>query len=156
MKMSLNGLKLLKEFEGCVLHVYKDVAGYSTIGVGHLLTEEEKHAGAVTIGGVKILNGHEITTEQALTLLAQDIVPAENAVNKYVKVSLNQNQFDALVSFTFNCGAGALQHSSLLTELNGGDYKDIPAKLSEWNKAGGKVCEALVERRAKEGELWQA
>ncbi len=156
MKMSLSGLKMLKDFEGCILYIYKDVAGYPTIGIGHLLTGHEKSTNIISIGGIDVDVSKGITSEQAMDLLAQDIVPAEHAVLCYVKVPLNQNQFDALVSFTFNCGAGALQHSSLLEALNEGDYSVVPSKLSQWNKAGGKVCDVLVKRRAKEGELWLA
>lgn len=158
MKMSEQGLEMLKEFEGCVLHVYRDQAGLATIGVGHLLTKEEKETKKIKIGDevVDLVQSGVITKEQALTLLAQDITPAEKAVAKSVKVELNQKQFDCLVSFTFNCGVGALQNSTLLKKLNGGDYSAVPIELMKWVKAGGERCGDLVLRRRAEGKLFVA
>jgi lysozyme len=95
-----------------------------------------------------------LTDQQVLDLLSQDVQPAENAVNAGVKVALNQNQFDALVSFTFNVGVGAFSGSTLLKVLNQGDYDGVPAQLSRWNKAGGKVVQGLVNRRDNEIKLW--
>ena len=145
MKFSEHGLNLLKEWEGCILHIYKDAAGLPTIGIGHLLTKEEKI-------GNKYANG--ITEEEALQILAKDVVPAENAVNSHVSVQLSQNQFDALVSFTFNCGVGAFANSTLLKVLNAGNYNEVPAQLMRWTKAGGKTCDGLVTRRKNECNLW--
>lgn len=156
MKMSENGLRLLTEWEGCILHVYKDQAGYPTIGVGHLLTETEKKTGYVNIAGNKVEYSHGITKEQALLLLAQDVRPAEAAVNSAVTTALSQNQFDALVSFTFNVGAGGFRSSTALKKINEGKLSEVPDWIAKWNKAGGKVCDGLIERRRNEIELWGA
>src|SRR5947207_11071888 len=100
MQMSENGLSLLQQWEGFKLQVYKDSAGLPTIGVGHLITKAEQAAGTITINGVAVQYAGGLTDQQVLDLLAQDVQPAENAVNGGVKVPLNQNQFDALTSFT--------------------------------------------------------
>ena len=108
MKISKVGLDLIKSFEGCYLKAYKCPAGVWTIGWG---TTEP-------INGVAIHEGLVITQEQADQLLANNLKAYEDGVMKYVKVTLNQNEFDALVSFAYNCGVGALQKSTLLTLLN--------------------------------------
>jgi GH24 family phage-related lysozyme (muramidase) len=140
MKTSRRGLEFIKSEEGCVLHVYQDQAGYPTIGVGHLIKAGERFTA--------------ITEDEALELLAQDAKVAEDAVNRNVKVPLTQNQFDALVSFTFNCGTGALEKSTLLKLLNQGQYDAVPGELAKWVKAGGKTLQGLVNRRRHEGELF--
>lgn len=159
MKMSANGLEFLKEAEGCVLHVYKDQAGKPTIGVGHLLTPSERRNGVINIAGKQVIYAPAITMQQALDLLAQDVKPVEDVINEAVKVTLNQNQFDALVSFTFNVGIGGFRSSTALKVLNAGDYNDVPLWLAKWNKVTVdgvlKVCDDLVSRRAKECELWR-
>jgi len=154
MQMSENGLSLLQQWEGFKLQVYKDSAGLPTIGVGHLITKAEQAAGTITINGVAVQYAGGLTDQQVLDLLAQDVQPAENAVNGGVKVPLNQNQFDALVSFTFNVGAGAFQSSTLLKLLNQQQYDDVPAQLLRWTRAGGQVVQGLVNRRNNEIKLW--
>lgn len=146
MRMSRNGLELLKEWEGCILHIYKDAAGLATIGIGHLLTESDKKSGRFDKG---------ITMEQALDLLAKDVAPAEEAVNKAVTVPLSQNQFDTLVSFAFNVGCGGFRSSTALKMVNEGRFEDVPEWLAKWNKAGGKVCDGLIVRRRNEIKLWE-
>ena len=150
MKTSSNGLNFIAKWEGCVLHVYKDIAGLATIGVGHLIKPGE--------------NFTTITKEQALELLSQDVAKCEAAINKLITVELNQNQFDALVSWSFNCGTGVLQTSSLAKELNKGNYDVVPTKLLDWCKYtavenGVKVLktnQGLLNRRKSEGELWSS
>lgn len=146
MKISDHGLRLLKEWEGCKLQKYRDAGGKWTIGVGHLLTKEE------LIGG-KYDDG--ITMDEALSLLAADLKPAEAAVNGAVAVDLYQYQFDALVSFVFNVGVGAFRKSTLLKRLNAGRYEEVPTELRKWVRAGGKRCVGLAHRREKEIALWQ-
>ena len=155
MKMSANGLKLLKDWEGCVLKTYLDAAGLKTIGVGHLLTETEKKTGYINIAGNKVEYAHGITLQQALDLLAQDVTPAEEAVNKAVTVPISQNQFDTLVSFAFNVGCGGFRSSTALKMVNQGRYDDVPGWLAKWNRAGGKVCDGLIVRRRNEIKLWE-
>jgi lysozyme len=77
----------------------------------------------------------------------QDLRRFENAVNGSVAVSLEQNQFDALVSFSFNVGVGAFTGSTLLKKLNAGSYDDVPGELMKWTKGGGKTLQGLVNRR---------
>lgn len=139
MKTSNNGINLIKQFEGCILSAYKCPAGVWTIGYGH--TKD-----------VKL--GMKITSSQATELLKDDLKTYESYVNKYVKVKLNQNQFDALVSFTFNCGGGALKSSTLLKKLNKGDYTGAANELLRWNKANGKVLAGLTRRRKAEKALF--
>lgn len=154
MQMSERGLELLKEWEGFELKVYKDSAGLPTIGVGHLITKSEQTSGNIMIVGVPVKYTAGLTDQQAVDLLSQDVRPAEQAVNNGAKVTLTQNQFDALVSFTFNVGVGAFNGSTLLKVLNQGQYDQVPTQLRRWNKAGGKVVQGLVNRRENEVRLW--
>ncbi len=154
MQMSENGLGLLQQWEGFKLQVYKDSAGFPTIGVGHLLTKPELASGEIVIGGAPVQYAGGLTDQQTLDLLAQDVKPAEQAVNTGVKAPLNQNQFDALVSFTFNVGVGAFQSSTLLKVLNQQQYDEVPAQLLRWTRAGGQVVQGLVNRRENEIKLW--
>ena len=154
MQMSEHGLALLQQWEGFKLQVYKDSAGLPTIGVGHLITKAEQASGTITINGVPVQYAGGLTDQQVLDLLAQDVRPAENAVNGGVTVPLNQDQFDALVSFTFNVGVGAFQSSTLLKLLNQQQYDDVPAQLLRWTRAGGQVVQGLVNRRNNEIKLW--
>lgn len=135
MKTSDNGLHLIKQFEGCKLTAYKCPAGIWTIGVGHT-------------GGVT--PGMTITQAKADELLRKDVERFEKAVNAYVaKLGLNQNQFDALVSFTFNGGEGMLQ-----TLCKNRNAKQIADALLLYNKGGGKVLPGLVKRREAEKALF--
>jgi GH24 family phage-related lysozyme (muramidase) len=142
MKLSNNGLSLIKSFEGVRLTAYKAVPTeeHWTIGYGHY--------------GPDVKKNMKITQTQADEYFKKDVARFEKAVNENVKVPLNQNQFDALVSFTYNCGEGALQRSDLLKLLNQGKYKEAANQFDLWNKSGGKVLAGLVKRRAKEKELF--
>ncbi len=135
MKMSENGRELLARWEGVRTQVYKDSAGLPTIGVGHLLTEGESHCGKIVIGGVAVAYDGGLSEAQVLALLGQDLTRFEDAVNSAVTVVLNQNQFDALVSFSFNVGVGAFEKSTLLRVLNQGRYNEVPDQLRRWIKA---------------------
>lgn len=154
MQMSPHGLELLEQWEGFKLTVYKDSAGLPTIGVGHLLTKSELSSGKITINGVPVKYGNGLTEQQVTDLLGQDVGPASAAVNGGVKVPLNQNQFDALVSFTFNVGVGAFNSSTLLKVLNQKQYDQVPTQLLRWTRAGGQVVQGLVNRRNNEIKLW--
>lgn len=142
MKLSNNGLALIKSFEGIRLTAYKAVPteAHWTIGYGHY--------------GPDVKQNMKITQAQADAYLKSDVARFEKAVNENVKVPINQNQFDALVSFTYNCGPGALQRSDLLKLLNQGKYKEAANQFDLWNKSGGKVLAGLVKRRVKEKELF--
>ena len=139
MKISQEGLSLIKKFEGCELNSYKCAAGVPTIGFG-------------STHGIEM--GMSISKARAEELLLEDISKFEDIVNKSVKVDLSQPQFDALVSWTFNLGGGNLNSSSMLKFLNAGDYHLIPSQIKRWNKANGKVLEGLVRRREAESLLF--
>jgi lysozyme len=154
MQMSTHGLDLLKQWEGFESKIYKDSAGLPTIGVGHLLTKSELSSGKISINGVSVQYVNGLTDTQVLDLLSQDVRPAGKAVNTNAKVALNQNQFDALVSFTFNVGVGAFTGSTLLKLLNQGQYAEVPNQLLRWTRAGGQIVQGLVNRRQNEIKLW--
>lgn len=139
MNISQNGINLIKEFEGCRLEAYLDQVGVWTIGFGH------------TKG---VYQGQRITQQQAEDMLRSELIGYENAVRESVKVPLNQNQFDALTSFTYNCGISALKTSTLLEKLNAGDYIGAANELPRWNKGGGQVLTGLVRRRQAEKDLF--
>lgn len=139
--MSEAGLRLLKRFEGFRSHIYLDIAGIPTIGYGHRLADGE-------------LFERGLDEAQAAELLARDVRAAELAINRLVKVLLAQGQFDALVDFVFNLGAGKLAGSTLLRELNAGRYDETADQLMRWDHSGAKEIEALKARRAAEVQLW--
>jgi lysozyme len=147
MKISAAGLEFISKWEGCVLKPYKDIAGLRTIGVGHLIKPGENFP-----------DGVEISKDQALSLLAADIEKCENSIKANINVPLNQNQFDALCSFGFNCGTGVYSKSGVAIALNASQYDQVPAKLLEWSKAkiNGvlQVNQGLFNRRKSEGELF--
>ena len=97
-----------------------------------------------------------ITQEQAEEMLRDEMAEYEGYVNRLVTVELNQNQFDAMVSWVYNLGGGNLASSTLLKVLNAGDYDGVPAQIMRWNKAGGKVLEGLTRRRQAEADLFVA
>lgn len=147
-KISDRGLKFIANHEGIILHLYNDPANHATIGVGHLV-----HYGPI--------NGSEseefksgITEQRAMELLRADIVEAEKTINKLVKVRLNQNQFDVLVSFVFNVGETQFASSTLLAKLNNGDYNAVATELNRWVYADGKKLPGLINRRRDEGNLF--
>ena len=135
MKISLEGLSLIKKFEGCKLEAYKCSAGVWTIGYGHTT-------------GVK--EGDVCTQEEAEKLLRGDIFKFEEYVQDSVKVDLDQSQFDSLVAWTFNLGPGNLRSSTMLKKLNNGEYESVPFEMRRWNKAGGKTLDGLIRRRQAE------
>jgi lysozyme len=139
MQISQNGVRMVEGFEGLRLNAYQDVVGVWTIGYGH------------TYG---VRSGQVITQATAEAYLKSDLEASENFVNDLVKVPLNQNQFDALVSFVFNLGGGALAKSTLLQLLNKGDYKGASGQFDLWVHAGGKVVQGLVNRRNAEQKLF--
>lgn len=154
MQMSEHGLELLKQWEGSKNKLYYDSAGLPTIGVGHLLTKSELSSGKIIINGVPVKYDGGLSDQQVLDLLSQDVNPAAQVVTNKVTVGLNQNQFDALTSFTFNVGGAAFTGSTLLKLLNQGQYDEVPGQLRRWNKAGGKVVQGLINRRENEIKLW--
>ncbi len=140
MEISEEGIELIKKFEGCRLKAYKDAVGVWTIGYGH--TKEVKE-------------GMEITAKEAEQMLLEELKEYCNYVNKAVKAPLEPNQFDALVSWTYNLGPSNLNESTMLKVLNKEDYKQVPSEIKRWNKAGGKTLEGLVRRREAEALLFE-
>ena len=137
MKTSQRGINLIKQFEGVRLTAYKCPAGVYTIGYGH------------TRG---VQRGMKITEDEASAFLASDLRNSEKAVERYDSIyHWKQNEFDALVSFTFNCGA-----TNLRALLRNGrrNRSQIAATLPLYRKAGGKVLKGLERRRAAEKALF--
>ena len=154
--ISENIINKLIEWEGSKNIPYKDSAKLLTIGIGHLLTKSELRSGFITIDGKPVRYVKGITNDQIKKLLEQDLYSRDIVLSNLVTVPLTQNQYDALLSFMFNIGVNAFKDSYLLELLNGGHYSAVPSQLKRWNKCGGKVNKGLVNRRAKEIELWLA
>lgn len=144
--LSPKGAEFIATYEGEVLHAYDDVAGHCTIGDGHLLSMQTCAASGHA--------GETISHAKAMDLLESDAAIAAAAVRSDVKVPLNQAQTDALISFTFNEGAGSLASSTLLKLLNAGNYDAVPAELMHWVYADGVKEPGLEARRHAEGLLF--
>jgi lysozyme len=152
-KTSDNGRKFIEGFEGLILGAYDDandrivkpgehVYGTLTIGYGHTSAAGLPH----------VYTGMTITQAQADQILASDLAAVEADVTHHVKVPINQNQFDALVSFDFN--TGALDRSNVLHSINAGHLNEVPNDLMMWVHAGGQVSRGLVRRRHAEAVLF--
>ena len=128
-----DGLNLIKRFEGFEPEIYLDAAGLPTIGYGHLLRPGETEM---------FKNG--ISEEAGVALLIKDVLVAERAVLRLIRVPLTNGQFDALVSFTFNLGSGALQRSTLRRKVNREEHEDVPAEFMRWVWAGGKKLRGVL------------
>jgi len=141
MKISHEGLELIMRFEGCVLGAYKDAVGVPTIGMGHT-------------HGVKM--GDHITHQEAEQLLAEDVAIYEKCVSEmFADVELTQGQFDALVSFAFNLGCGALRKSTLRKRIESGRPELAAHEFGRWCHAGHRKLKGLVRRRAAERKLFE-
>jgi lysozyme len=134
------GRKLIQQFEKLCCRAYQDERGIWTIGWGHT--------------GRDVIPGLVCTPEQAGIWFTQDTQTAVNAVNRSVSAPLTQNQFDALVSFTFNVGQGAEEHSTLCRLVNAERYSAAAAEFDKWIYSGGHVSAGLVDRRAAEKALF--
>ena len=145
MNIGKKGLTLIKEFEGCKLTSYKCPAGVWTIGIGSTRYSD----------GSPVKQGQTLASiEAAMLLLSKTLAPYEHAVNA-IKVELTQNEFDALVSLTYNIGAGNLAKSTLVKMLKADDSKaEIAKQFLRWNKANGKPLAGLTRRRNAEAELF--
>tara|TARA_R110000796_G_scaffold236224_1_gene355550 strand:- start:68 stop:550 length:483 start_codon:yes stop_codon:yes gene_type:complete len=139
MKTSGEGVALIRKFEGCEVQAYQCSASVWTLGYGHTRDVSE---------------GDTCTKDEAEQILISDLQEFEGYVNDLVKIPLDQNQFDALVAWTFNLGPTNLKSSTLLVRLNDNNLDDVPHQLRRWNKAGGKVLDGLVRRREAEALLW--
>lgn len=144
MRVTDEGLALIKEFEGFRAKAYRDAVGVWTIGYGH----------TSAAGEPVVKPGMVITKEEGTRILRRDVEMFAAGVRKAVKVRLNDNQFSALVSFAYNVGLGAFRTSSVLKAVNAKDFGRVPVRLNLWVKAGGKTLPGLVRRRAAEGALF--
>ena len=144
MVISPKGIEMICRFEGLQLYAYDDGVGVWSIGFGTI----------VYPSGTRVRKGDICTLEQAKFYMSHDLKKFEHAVDLAVKVSIDQNQFDALVSLTYNIGAGAFRNSTLLKKLNVGDYHGASAQFDVWNKASGRVLQGLVNRRSVERTLF--
>jgi lysozyme len=138
---SKDGLALTEQFEGCRLTAYQDQVGVWTIGYGHT--------------GGDVTAGLTITQDQAAALLMSDVAAAATYVNLAVTIALMQQEFDALVDFVFNLGRGAFAGSTLLRQLNAGNFVAAAAQFNAWDHAGGQVVAGLLRRRQAETILFE-
>ncbi len=140
-----DGLALIKRFEGFAPETYICLGGWPTIGYGHVVREHERERFADGID--------EATAEE---LLRRDVETAERAVLRLIRVPLEDGRFDALCSFAFNLGAGALQRSTLRRKVNREEHGAVPGELRRWVWAGGRKLKGLVRRREAEAALYTA
>ena len=144
MAVSPFGVDLICGFEGKRLTAYDDGVGVWTIGFGT----------TVYPNGIRVKKGDTCTEAQAKAYMSHDLKKFEQAVNSSVTIPLNQNQFDALVSLAYNIGSGAFSKSTLVKKLNAGDIRGAADQFDVWVNAGGKRMQGLVNRRAKEKEVF--
>ena len=140
MKISEDGLELIKKFEGCETTAYQDSVGVWTIGFGHTKGVEE---------------GQTCSIEDAESMLADEMDEYEGYINNMVKVELQQHEFDALVAWVYNLGPTNLGESTMLKVLNGGQFDRVPDEMNRWTRAGGEILEGLVRRRQAESLMFQ-
>ena len=140
MKVSQECVNLVKFFEGFEAKAYLCPANVWTIGYGRTRNVKE---------------GDIVNEIQAERDLLEELEEFANQVLNTVKVSLTQNELDALTSWTYNLGVGNLQSSTLLKKLNSGDKNSVPSEMLRWNKAAGKVLAGLTRRREAEAKLWE-
>ena len=150
LKLTQAGANLIQHFEGCLkkqgehYHAYKCPAGVWTVGWG-----------STAHGGWDIDASTRWTASECNEAFLKDMASFERSVRKLVKVPLTGCQFDALVSFAYNCGEGNLGKSTLLKKVNAKDFGGAASEFLKWNKAGGKVLSGLTRRRASESLLFQ-
>lgn len=139
-KVTQNAIVLIKHFEGFSSKPYVCSGGFLTIGTGHLITKNEKF--------------DEITEDEGEELLRNDLIKSESSVLRLISIPLEDYQFDALVSFTFNLGGGALQCSTLRQKVNREEHDDVPDEFRKWIYAGGRKLKGLIKRRETEAILY--
>ena len=140
MKISEDGLELIKKFEGCETSAYQDSVGVWTIGFGHTKDVEE---------------GQTCSIEDAESMLTDEMDEYEGYINNMVKVDLQQHEFDSLVAWVYNLGPTNLGESTMLKVLNGGQFDRVPNEMNRWTRAGGEILEGLVRRRQAESLMFQ-
>lgn len=144
MRISDRGLEMIRRFEGFEERAYTCPGGARTIGYGHVIKQGEPYEE----------EGYLMDHEHAIEVLDKDCDIAENAINQLVRVPLNQNQYDALVSFAYNVGVGAFAKSTMLSAINAGDMARAAAEFPRWNRSKGKVLSGLSRRRDAEMRLF--
>lgn len=145
---SAKGINLIKKYEGLSLKPYKCPAGLATIGYGATYYPN----------GIKVkLTDKSISKYEASTMLSNMLRHYEIAVDSYTRDDITQGQFDALVSFAYNCGLGNLKSSTLLKKVNANPSDpSIRQEFLKWNKGGGKVLAGLTKRRTEEADLYES
>lgn len=141
MRVSDAGIELIKSFEGFEPVPYLDDVKIPTVGYGHVIRKGEKFL-------------KPLTESEATELMCRDLMEFEACVSALVEVDIEQCQFDALVSFTYNLGCGKLESSTLLKKLNAGLYEEAADEMLLWNRAGGKVLNGLTRRRQAERAMF--
>jgi lysozyme len=142
--LSIEGLKLIKEFEGLRLKAYLDPVNIPTIGIGTTIYPT----------GIKVKLGDTITEKQAEEFLLHDLEVFHSCLKRAITAPVTQNQADALLSWCYNVGCGAATGSTLIKKHNAGDFKGAAEEFLRWNKAGGKVLPGLTRRREAERKLY--
>lgn len=140
---SQKGIDLIKKFEGFSNKEYICPAGKPTIGYGHVILADEYFQ-------------EPMTQRHAEILLKKDLEPREKSLNRLLKVNINQNQFDALISLIYNIGVDNFRKSTLLKFINGRLFDKVPDQFRRWRFSNGKVLKGLVNRREEEIKLWLA
>jgi lysozyme len=140
-EVSDSGVALIQHFEGYSPFAYEDVAGKKSIGFGHLMLKGERFE-------------EPLLPDEADDLMRNDLDRTVDGVNDLLEVDLKQNQFDSLVSFSFNVGTGAFESSTLLRRVNAERHREVPAQFLRWNRAGGKVSRGLTIRRETEARYY--
>lgn len=143
MIVSQKGLDLIKKFEGFSDKEYICPAGKATIGYGHVILADEYFK-------------EPISKQEAENLLKKDLEPRQKSLNTFIKVSINQNQFDALISIIYNIGVGNFQKSTLLKFVNNRLFDKVPNQFRRWCYVNGKMSKGLANRREEEIKLWLA
>ncbi|WWW11143.1 lysozyme [Arcobacter cryaerophilus gv. pseudocryaerophilus] len=146
MKVSSKGLELIKEFEGFSSVAYLCSAKKATIGYGNTFWED----------GTPVKIGDQISKERAETLLKHVVDNFSVAVEVDIKIEVSQNQFDAMVSLAYNIGLGAFKNSTLLRQLNRGNFVGASQEFLRWDKSNGKPLLGLTRRREREKLLFES
>lgn len=144
MKVTAEGLALIRHFEGFRNKAYRDAVGVWTIGYGH--------TGMAVPPAVS--PGMTISDAEGIKILERDVDVFARGVSRSVTAALTDPQFSALVSFAYNVGLGNFEKSSVLKAVNAADFAAVPRRLNLWIKAGGRILPGLVKRRAAEGALF--
>lgn len=138
-RMMMRDIDIVRKWEGCKLKAYQDIVGVWTIGYGHT---GDVHAGM------------EITQDEAIDLLNEDLERFRACVMEAIKVDVTASMYAAMVSLAFNIGCSAFKGSTLVKKVNARNFKDAAEEFLRWNKAGGRVVQGLINRRKDERELF--